>query len=312
MIPAETLQALRDGLSQELIGRYAIDSEVLGVGGMAIVYGAHDIRHNRRVAIKVMLPAQALTFGAERFLREINLTAKLQHPHILPLLDSGCVQYRDTPVPYYIMPLVVGQSLRARIDETGSISLAQTIAIAKDVAEGLHFAHSHGIVHRDVKPDNILLNESGAALIADFGLAQVGPRPGEAQLTEPGVALGTLSHMSPEQLSGTEPITAASDQYSLAATIVEMLTGSAPHDARSRSAMHGTSEGKSADLFAPNVVRIPLAIRRTLARAMSLDASARFASVLEFVDGLESAARIGGRGVLAHARSFCEAAAGCG
>ena len=227
---------LRDSLVAALAGRYAIDQDLLGRGGMALVYGARDLRHGRRVAVKVLHPEQAAVFGADRFLREINLTAGLQHPHILPLLDSGSIVFEGSQVPYYVMPLVIGQSLKAKLDIEGRLSVAEALVIARDVAEGLQYAHDRGVVHRDIKPENILLNESGAALIADFGVALGGPSEA-VRLTETGTTVGTPTHMSPEQLFGSGAVDARSDQWSLAATVFEMLAGRPPYDAPTRTAL---------------------------------------------------------------------------
>ncbi len=286
---------LRDSLVADLTGRYLIDADLLGTGGMAVVYGAQDLRHGRRVAVKVLAPEQAAAFGADRFLREINLTAGLQHPHILPLLDSGSVTYRGDRVPYYIMPLVAGQSLRTKLDLEGRLPVAEVLAIARDVAEGLQYAHHRGIVHRDIKPENILLNESGAALIADFGVA-LGGTSEAVRLTEAGTTVGTPTHMSPEQLFGTGPADARSDQWSLAATIFEMLTGRPPFDAETRPALVAkrlTEPPASVRAERPD---LSVGFERALVKGLERDPANRHQSVSELLEVLTQSIRPKGRG----------------
>jgi len=178
---------LRAALTSSLGDRYTVERE-LGVGGMAVVYAARDLKHRRMVAIKVLRSETALVSGPHRFLREIDLTANLQHPHILPLLDSGTISVHGFEVPYYVMPLVAGQSLRLEMDLTGRLTVERTLAIARDVGQALGFAHSRGVVHRDIKPENILLSESGAAIVADFGVAQAAAGEGGHSGAAPGRA----------------------------------------------------------------------------------------------------------------------------
>jgi len=210
-------------LKAALADRYLLERE-LGAGGMATVFLAHDPRHNRKVAIKVMHPDLAMLFGPRRFLAEIETTANLQHPHILPLFDSG--QVANTV--FYVMPYLQGESLRARITREKQLPLADTIRIVSEVASGLDYAHRHGVIHRDIKPDNVLFHD-GRALIADFGIALI--RSGSdtgIRLTKSGVSLGTPQYMSPEQASGVQDLDPRTDIYSLGAVLYEMLSGQPP------------------------------------------------------------------------------------
>ena len=288
MLPLE-LADLRAALAHDLAGRYDVDAELLGSGGMAVVYGADDLRHGRRVAVKLLHPQQAAVFGADRFLREINVTAGLQHPHILPLLDSGAVGVRGSLVPYYVMPLVVGQSLRTRIDVEGALAMDESLRIARDVAEGLQYAHDRGVVHRDIKPENILLNASGAALVADFGVALATDLRDSVRLTEEGTSVGTPSYMSPEQLFGTADVDHRSDQYSLAATIYEMLAGRPPYDAPTRSALIRKRMTEPPDRIRKFLPDLPNAFEAALSRGLEREPDARHASVSELIASLERA-----------------------
>jgi eukaryotic-like serine/threonine-protein kinase len=210
-------------LSAALAGRYTIERE-LGAGGMATVYLAHDVRHDRKVALKVLRPELAAILGAERFLHEIKTTANLQHPHILSLFDSG---EADGTV-FYVMPYVEGESLRDRLTRDKQLPVDAAIRIATEVADALEYAHQHGVVHRDIKPENILLH-GGHALVADFGIALAASSAGAGtRLTETGMSLGTPHYMSPEQAMGEREITARSDVYALGCVTYEMLVGEPP------------------------------------------------------------------------------------
>lgn len=209
-------------LSAALHDRYRVDREV-GAGGMATVYLAHDLKHERDVAIKVLHPDLGAALGAERFLSEIKTTAKLQHPHILPLLDSG----EADGLLYYVMPYVRGETLRARLEREHQLPIPDALLIAREVADALNAAHGLGIVHRDVKPENILLQD-GHALVADFGIALAVQTAGGARMTQTGLSLGTPSYMSPEQAMGERSVDARSDIYALGAVAYEMLSGEAP------------------------------------------------------------------------------------
>jgi len=195
----------------------------LGAGGTATVYLAHDLKHERDVAIKVLHPDLGAALGAERFLAEIKTTAKLQHPHILPLLDSGAAD----GLLYYVMPYVKGETLRGRLTRERQLSLDDALRVAREVADALHHAHGLGVIHRDIKPENILLQE-GHALVADFGIALAVQTAGGARMTQTGLSLGTPQYMSPEQAMGERAIDARTDLYALGAVTYEMLCGEPP------------------------------------------------------------------------------------
>jgi eukaryotic-like serine/threonine-protein kinase len=217
-------------LRASLADRYRIERE-LGAGGMATVYLAHDLKHDRQVAIKVLRPELAAVIGAERFLSEIKTTANLQHPHILPLHDSG--EARDAgdpqgrPYLFYVMPFVEGESLRDRLTREKQLPIGDAVRIATEVASALDYAHRHNVVHRDIKPENILLHD-GRALVADFGIALAASKAGGTRMTETGMSLGTPTYMSPEQAMGEREITARSDVYALGCVTYEMLLGEPP------------------------------------------------------------------------------------
>ena len=212
-----------DALAQALADRYTVVRE-LGSGGMATVWLARDLRHDRDVAIKVLHPDLGAALGGERFLTEIRTTARLQHPHILPLLDSGD---GGNGLLYYVMPYVRGETLRARLERERQLPVADAVRLAKEVAGALEHAHRQGVVHRDIKPENILLQE-GSALVADFGIALAVQQAGGPRLTQTGLSLGTPQYMSPEQAMGERTIDARSDVYALGAVAYEMLAGEPP------------------------------------------------------------------------------------
>jgi serine/threonine protein kinase len=210
-------------LSTAIADRYRIERE-LGAGGMATVYLAHDVKHERKVALKVLRPELAAVIGAERFLAEIKVTANLQHPHILPLHDSG---EADTFL-YYVMPYVEGETLRDKIDREKQLGVEEAVEITRSVAAALDYAHRQNVIHRDIKPENILLHD-GQALVADFGIALALSHAGGARLTETGLSIGTPHYMSPEQAMGDRELDARSDVYSLGAMLYEMLAGDPPY-----------------------------------------------------------------------------------
>jgi len=219
-------------LAEALAGRYTLEQE-LGAGGMATVYLAEDVRHARRVALKVLRPELAAVIGAERFLAEIKTTANLQHPHILPLFDSGAV---DGTV-FYVMPFVEGETLRDRLTREKQLPVADALRLASEVAGALDYAHRHGVIHRDIKPENILLHD-GQALVADFGIALAASRAdGGGRMTETGMSLGTPHYMSPEQAMGERSLDARTDVYALGAVTYEMLTGDPPFTGSSAQAI---------------------------------------------------------------------------
>ena len=206
-----------------LASRYRIERE-LGSGGMATVYLAHDLKHDRDVAVKVLRPELAAVLGTNRFLNEIRISARLDHPHILTLIDSGTAD----GFLYYVMPFVRGESLRAKIEREKQLAIDEALDITRQVASALDYAHRHGIVHRDIKPENILIHE-GEAVLSDFGIATAVKEAGGSRLTESGVSLGTPQYMSPEQATGDRALDARSDVYSIAAVLYEMLAGEPPH-----------------------------------------------------------------------------------
>jgi Tol biopolymer transport system component len=214
---------LIDRLGAAFSGRYEILGE-LGQGGMATVYLADDLKHGRKVAVKVLRPELAAVIGGERFLAEIRTTAQLQHPHILPLFDSG----EADGFLYYVMPYVEGESLRARLDRERQLDMDDAVHIAKAVASALQYAHDHDVIHRDIKPENVLLH-AGEPVVADFGIALALSAAGGGRMTETGLSLGTPHYMSPEQASADRDLTARSDIYALACVLYEMLAGQPPH-----------------------------------------------------------------------------------
>ena len=211
-----------DRLRSTLAGRYQVEREV-GRGGMATVYLAQDLKHGRPVALKVLHPELAASLGSERFLREIQIAARLQHPHILPLYDSG----QAGELLYYVMPFVEGESLRDRLTREKQLPIEDAVKVGRDIAAALDYAHRHGVVHRDIKPENVMLHE-GEAIVTDFGIAKAVSAAGGESLTQTGMAVGTPAYMSPEQASGEREPDGRSDIYSLGCVVYEMLTGSAP------------------------------------------------------------------------------------
>lgn len=264
-----------------LADRYRVEREI-GRGGMATVYLAEEVKHGRKVAIKVMDPDFGPTLGAQRFLREIGIAARLSHPHLVPLIDSGETQ----GLLYYVSAYVSGGSLRDRLRAEGQLPVAEAIRIVTEVGAGLDFAHRAGFVHRDVKPENILFAD-GLALLADFGIARACCGDGEEPLTA-GIAIGTPAYMSPEQASGME-IDSRSDVYSLACVVFEMLTGEPPFGGNARAviARHVIERPRSVRVLRPDA---PPAVEQALSRAMAKDPAARFASVADFTAALSAPA----------------------
>ena len=218
-------------LSSALADRYRIERE-LGAGGMATVYLAHDLKHDRKVALKVLRPELAAVIGAERFLSEIKTTANLQHPHILPLFDSGSAD----SFLYYVMPFVEGETLRGKLQRERQLGVDESVRLIRDVADALDYAHRHGVIHRDIKPENILVHD-GRPVVADFGIALAVSTAGKGRMTETGLSLGTPHYMSPEQATADRDLSARSDIYSLACVLYEMLAGDPPHTGPSPQAI---------------------------------------------------------------------------
>ena len=264
-------------LNAALEGRYAIERE-LGEGGMATVYLADDLKHERKVALKVLKPELAAVVGAERFLAEIKTTANLTHPHILPLHDSG----EADNFLFYVMPHIEGESLRERIDREKQLGVDDAVAITQKVANALDYAHQHGVVHRDIKPGNILLSEQGEPLVADFGIALAVAQAGGGRITETGLSLGTPHYMSPEQATGDRDVDPRSDVYALGCVLYEMLAGQPPFAAPTAQAV--LVQILTAD--APSITNmrrtVPPNVGHALARALEKLPADRFTSAAEF------------------------------
>jgi len=275
------MEPVRDALSTALGDRYTID-RVLGRGGMATVYVAEDRRHNRQVAIKVLRPDVAAAIGAERFLREITIAARLTHPHVLPLIDSG----QAGGSLYYVMPYVRGETLRQRLVREPRLPVKDALAIARELGAGLDYAHREGFVHRDVKPENVLLAD-GHAVLADFGIARAICQAGGEHVTEVGLAIGTPEYMSPEQAAGDRELDGRCDVYALACVVYEMLAGQPPfsgESARAIVAKHLSEPPRPLRARRPDA---PAAVERALARALAKAPEDRFASVADFTAALE-------------------------
>jgi serine/threonine protein kinase/Flp pilus assembly protein TadD len=270
---------ITERLKVAIADRYLIERE-LGQGGMAIVYLAQDIKHDRKVALKVMRPDIASEIGAERFLREIKLAARLAHPHILPLYDSG----EAGGLLFYVMPNMEGSSLRERMDREGQLPLADALRVTREVASALDYAHRHGVVHRDVKPENILLHE-GAAMVADFGIGKALSAPGAA-ITQTGIAVGTPAYMSPEQASGEGDVDGRSDLYSLGCVLYEMLAGEQPFTGPTAQAVI-TKRFVAPIPQVSHTRGVPEGIDQAVTRALARTPVDRFASAAEFVAALE-------------------------
>ncbi len=268
------------GLSIALQDRYRIERE-LGQGGMATVYLAEDLKHHRRVALKVLRPELAAILGAERFLHEIRTTANLQHPHILPLHDSGQVE----STVFYVMPYVDGETLRDRLSREKQLPVEDAVRIASQVAGALDYAHRQGVIHRDIKPENILLHD-GSALVADFGIALAASSTGGGRMTETGMSLGTPHYMSPEQAMGEREITGRSDVYALGVVTYEMLTGDPPFTGSSAQAIVArvmTEEPRPLTLQRKS---IPPHVESAVLTALEKLPADRWASAKEFADAL--------------------------
>ncbi len=281
-------------LSAALADRYRLERE-LGAGGMATVYLAHDLKHDRKVAVKVLRPELAAVIGAERFLAEIRTTANLQHPHILPLHDSGAA---DSYL-FYVMPYVEGESLRDRLSREKQLPVPDAMRIATETASALDYAHRHGVIHRDIKPENILLHD-GSALVADFGIALAASKAGGSRMTETGMSLGTPHYMSPEQAMGEREITARSDVYALGCITYEMLTGDPPFTGSTAQAIVARVMTEEPRRLIPQRKSISPAIEAAVLTALEKLPADRFASAAEFAEGLRGRGTTGSRASVAH------------
>jgi serine/threonine-protein kinase len=267
-------------LRTALADRYRVERE-LGRGGMATVFLAHDLKHERPVALKVIHTEFATALGPERFHREIKLAARLQHPHILTVLDSG----EAAGQLWFTMPYVEGESLRDRLNRDLQLPVEDALRIAREVADALDYAHRHGVVHRDVKPDNILLTERHA-MVADFGIARA--LGGGQRLTESGVAIGTPAYMSPEQASGTQSIDARTDVYALGCVLFEMLAGEPPYTGPTPQAIIARALTETPRPIHPMRAGVPEAIDGVIAKAMAVTAADRYGSAADFASALEA------------------------
>ena len=286
--------SLKEAIAQldaGLAGRYHIERE-LGAGGMATVYLAHDLKHQRQVAIKVLDATLAASIGPERFLREIETTASLRHPHILPLFDSGAID----GLLFYVMPVAEGETLRDRIARERRLPLADALHITGEVADALAYAHAHGVVHRDVKPDNVLL-EGNHAGIADFGIARGVRRSANGPLTSVGTSVGTPAYMSPEQAAGEAEVDGRSDQYSLACVLFEMLAGEPPFSGSTATIVrqHLVAEPPSVAAIRPDV---PPSIDAAIRRALAKEPADRFEDMSHFAAALEARDTRGSRRIV--------------
>ncbi|MFL5518997.1 MAG: protein kinase domain-containing protein, partial [Gemmatimonadales bacterium] len=270
-----------DRLVDALADRYRIERE-LGAGGMATVYLAQDLRHDRRVAIKVLRPELAAVIGAERFLSEIRTTANLQHPNILALFDSGAAD----SFLFYVMPFIDGESLRERLRREKQLPVADAVRIATEVAGALAYAHRHNVIHRDIKPENILLHD-GRALVADFGIALAATKAG-GRMTETGMSLGTPHYMSPEQAMGEREITARSDVYALGCVTYEMLVGEPPFTGPTAQAIIAKVMSVEPAGLTGQRKSIPPAVEAAVFTALEKIPADRFATAAEFASALAS------------------------
>ena len=267
-------------LNAALEGRYRIESE-LGEGGMATVYLAEDLKHERKVALKVLKPELAAVVGAERFLAEIKTTANLSHPHILPLHDSGDAD----GFLFYVMPYVEGESLRERLDRDHQLPVDDAVRIATNVAEALEYAHSHGVIHRDIKPANILL-QAGKPVISDFGIALAVGTAGQGRLTETGLSVGTPHYMSPEQATGDQSVGPATDIYALGAVLYEMLVGEPPYTGSTAQAILGRIIAGELATATKQRASVPTNVDAAIRKALEKLPADRFASAQDFAKAL--------------------------
>ncbi|HET8623653.1 MAG TPA: serine/threonine-protein kinase [Gemmatimonadales bacterium] len=266
-------------LAELLRDRYTIDHE-LGHGGMAVVYLAHDLEHSRPVALKLLRPGLVASLGPARFLREIRLTAELQHPNILPVLDSGDAGGQL----WFTMPYIEGETLRGRLGREIQLSVDEAIRIAREIASALDYAHQRAIVHRDIKPENILLSQ-GHALVADFGIAKALGEAAGSRLTETGLVIGTAAYMSPEQAAG-EAVDARTDLYSLGCLLYESLAGEPPFTGPTGQALimkRLAGPPRSLRIIRPDV---PIAVDLAIQHALAPEPEDRFASAAELAHAL--------------------------
>ena len=273
-------------LSTALSNRYRIERE-LGQGGMATVYLAQDLKHDRKVALKVLKPELAAVLGAERFVVEIKTTAALQHPHILPLFDSGSAGQQDggTAYLFYVMPFIDGETLRSKLDRETQLGIEEAVKITIAVADALDYAHRHGVIHRDIKPENILLHE-GRPMVADFGIALAVSAAAGGRMTETGLSLGTPHYMSPEQATAEKEISARSDVYSLASVLYEMLAGEPPHSGGSAQQVIMKIVTEEAQPLTRRRKSVPANVAAAVGKALEKLPADRFESARAFAAAL--------------------------
>ena len=275
-----------DCLTTALAGRYKLERE-LGAGGMATVYLAHDVKHDRKVAVKVLRPELAAVLGAERFVQEIKTTANLQHPHILPLFDSG----EADGFLYYVMPFIEGETLRGKLNRETQLGIEEAVKIATDVADALDYAHRHNVIHRDIKPENILLHD-GRPIVADFGIALAVSAAAGGRMTETGFSLGTPHYMSPEQATAEKDLTNRSDIYSLGAVLYETLTGDPPHTGSSAQQIIMKIVTDEARPVTELRKSVPPNVAAATAKALEKLPADRFASAAAFARALRDVTAI--------------------
>ena len=269
-----------DRLAAALADRYRIERE-LGVGGMATVYLAEDLKHERRVALKVLKPELAAVLGADRFVVEIKTTASLQHPHILPLFDSGTAD----GFLYYVMPYIEGETLRDKLNRETQLGIDEAVGITREVADALDYAHRHGVIHRDIKPENILLHD-GRPMVADFGIALALSAAAGGRMTETGLSLGTPHYMSPEQATAEKDLTNRSDIYSLGCVLYEMLTGNPPHVGASAQQIIMKIVTEDAPLVTSVRKSVPPNVSSAVAKAVERLPADRFETASDFARAL--------------------------
>ena len=297
------MSEILEQLKAALAGRYTIEREI-GYGGMATVYLAEDVKHRRKVAVKVLRPELAANLGTDRFLREIEIAAQLNHPHILPLLDSGEAE----GLLYYVMPYVVGDSLRKRMGSEKPSSLDDAVRIASQIASALEHAHRQGVVHRDIKPENVLFSE-GLAVVTDFGIAKAVSTVSREALTRSGFPLGTPGYMSPEQAAGNTTLDTRTDVCSLACVVYELLVGetpgvwTTPDEVRiGRFAMLSPGHRERLD-------RMPGRVEQVLTKALAMRTDERYATPAEFANALAAASEPSGKIADAKVREIIDRAA---
>src|SRR5215212_4213855 len=272
------LDRIRDAFTDT----YSIDRE-LGRGGMATVYLAQDAKHERLVALKVLHSDLAASLGPERFLQEIKLAARLNHPHILPLHDSGDAD----GFLYYVMPYVEGESLRERLDRDHQLPIEEAVHHGRAIASALDYAHRQGIVHRDIKPENVMLYE-GEAMVMDFGIAKALSAAGPETITQTGMMIGTPAYVSPEQAAGETNLDGKSDQYSLACVMYEMLSGERPFSGATPQAVMAKRFSEMPKSLRAIRSSIPESVEKAVTKAMAIDASGRYSTAAQFGQALAS------------------------